>query len=79
MVTTSHATGLENTLIESLQHISFSSPISRYGHLGTVKWLETTYEAELDVTTKAGATPLHFAASHGNLDVVKFLVEKNPT
>ena len=44
-----------------------------------VKWLVVTYEADLSMTTKAGATPLHFAASKGDLEVVKYLVERNPT
>ena len=52
---------------------------NRYGHLATVKWLETTLEADLTMTTKAGATPLHFASSRGDLDIVKFLVERNPS
>lgn len=40
-----------------------------------VRWLLFVGEAAMDLKTVDGSTPLHAAASHGRLDVLRLLVE----
>jgi ankyrin repeat protein len=46
------------------------------GNLDIVKYLVEEKGADAKAADKYGKTPLHWAAGYGNLDVVKYLVEK---
>jgi ankyrin repeat protein len=49
---------------------------SRNGHLRVVEYFIDEESIDVNITDKKGDTPLHTAALHGKLHVVKFLVER---
>lgn len=48
---------------------------AKYGALDMLKLLIENFTVNIDVKTKEGDTPLHQAAFHGHLPIVKYLVE----
>mmetsp|Transcript_12194 Transcript_12194/g.13326 ORF Transcript_12194/g.13326 Transcript_12194/m.13326 type:complete len:139 (-) Transcript_12194:24-440(-) len=59
----------KNTLGEDLMHKA-----SREGHLEVVKYLHK-HHAMIEIQTKDGWTPVHYAALNNNVTLLKFFVE----
>lgn len=49
----------------------------RFNHVDLVKYMVEECHADLNFKTNIGARPLHFAASAGNMDITKFIIEQN--